>query len=149
MCSGAHIALPSRGKGRAVVGAVVLGERLASWVELTPPVGPISYRGKSSKKLLLSAWPLPCRATSTLSVVVLGWAEQDCRSLVDSELPVFSRITRQATPPPQKSSLASLCHPTGGCCTIGNPLLSHLRTSFSPCSPRLRPFIASMFVPLS
>ena len=40
----------------------------------------------------------------------------------------FQELPGRLHPPPQKSSLASLCHPTGGCCTIGNPLLSHLRT---------------------
>ena len=54
---GSHHPFPAKGNSRAVVRTVVLGERLASWVELTAPVGPISYRGKSYKKAHLSGQP--------------------------------------------------------------------------------------------
>lgn len=46
--------------------------RPASWVRLTPPVGPISYRGKSCNKPNLSVQPLPCQSTTSPSCLALA-----------------------------------------------------------------------------
>lgn len=105
MVWGSHHPFPAGGKGRALARSVVLGERLARWVELTPPVGTVSYRGKSYKKPHLSVWPLPCHATSPLRVSLIGWAEQGCCSLVYSEPPAYVRTAKQSTPP-----RSHLCH---------------------------------------
>ena len=89
---------PSR-RRQAGARAVVLGERPAGWVELIPPVGPISYRGKSYKKSHLSVQPLPCRATVFPLSWPPWWAEQHGCSLGRSEPPAHVRPARQATPP--------------------------------------------------
>lgn len=133
---GSHHPFPAGGKGRALARSVVLGERLARWVELTPPVGTISYRGKSYKKPLLSVWPLPCQATSPLRVSLIGWAEQGCSSLVYSEPPAYVRTAKQGTPP--RSHLCHLSASTQEAAVQQGAIFCHtsqpLRTPLSPYS---------------